>query len=309
MAIRVLVVEPDVDATLFLQDVLTELDGGPYWTHWTHLETVFASNWEEAEALLRPDTGDRCIDVALVELNLPGSPPTETFRRFQQIAADVPMVVLADPAELASAQRLLRDGAQDVLDKSQIDCGPLAQSIRFAIERHRLLRATRALAAADAVTGVMTANAFLSAVGRDRELARHQGGRMLLVFAEPCEGTVGPPNEGTEGAGSGYWSRDLTLLQLVETLRAMSSPLDLLGRLSESRLSLAVVETSGHPLQERWEELQKQGRTHGVLLGAAIFDAKHPVSLEGLLRLAEADLQPRRQAARAAGRDTAEISA
>ena len=46
-------------------------------------------------------------------------------------------MVLADEPDENLANRLLREGAQDVLVKPQIECAPLARSVRYAIERQR----------------------------------------------------------------------------------------------------------------------------------------------------------------------------
>ncbi len=55
-------------------------------------------------------------------------------------ANGIPVVVLADEADENLAHRLLREGAQDVLVKPELECALLARSIRYAIERQRRTR-------------------------------------------------------------------------------------------------------------------------------------------------------------------------
>ena len=71
-------------------------------------------------------------------------------------------MVLADEPDENLANRLLREGAQDVLLKSELECAPLARAIRYAIERQRRASAARASAFVDHLTGVLTRDAFLN---------------------------------------------------------------------------------------------------------------------------------------------------
>ena len=59
------------------------------------------------------------------------------------------------------ANRLLREGAQDVVVKAELECAPLARAIRYAIERQRRVSAAQVSAIVDPLTGVLTRAAFL----------------------------------------------------------------------------------------------------------------------------------------------------
>src|SRR5579872_761459 len=134
MTIRVLLAVSDAEDTLFLEDVLTEVDGREYWSDWVHLEPVHAATWEQAEELLR--SGDRPpFDVLLLDLSLEVTDPpkpslrerrrrsdkprpiqgVEAFRRAQAYAPMLPVVLLASAEEIPVAELLLREGAQDFL--------------------------------------------------------------------------------------------------------------------------------------------------------------------------------------------------
>src|SRR5712691_12875259 len=117
MTLKVLLVESDAEDVLFLQEALTEIEDGRYWSSWIRIETLHADTWAKAGTILANEP----LDLLLLDLNL----------------ADA-----HEDAEMAA--RLVRDGAQDFLIKRQIGCAPLAHAMRNAIERHRLLSATRA---------------------------------------------------------------------------------------------------------------------------------------------------------------------
>ncbi|MBU1858260.1 MAG: response regulator [Verrucomicrobia bacterium] len=77
------------------------------------------------------------IDVVLLDLNLPDSPPWDTISQAEQMASFVPIIVLTEMENEALASRIIFNGVQDYLIKGQFDCRMLCRSIRYAMERKR----------------------------------------------------------------------------------------------------------------------------------------------------------------------------
>jgi PleD family two-component response regulator len=213
MSLRVLVVESEPEEILFLRDVLTELDGGREWSQWTQVEAAYADSWKDAARML----SDGRFDVIVLDLELSDSRGKETFLRYQALASHVPSVLLVrDVSEVTLAESLLREGAQDFLIRGQVDCAPLARAMRNAIDRHRLLAATRAASMVDSLTGLLSRDAFLLLADRDRHLAETLHRRQLLILAEPKTAFAPDDNQG----------RDLGVVDAAEQRRGTpaSSP-------------------------------------------------------------------------------------
>ncbi|MFZ0318298.1 MAG: hybrid sensor histidine kinase/response regulator [Candidatus Sulfotelmatobacter sp.] len=79
--------------------------------------------------------------VVLLDLNLPDSHGSETFRRVMEHAPNVPVVVLSGQDDEALAIKAVHQGVQDYLIKGNISSKHLERSIRYAVERQALLRA------------------------------------------------------------------------------------------------------------------------------------------------------------------------
>src|SRR5579862_556872 len=180
MNLRILIIESQDEATLFLREVLTELDSSPCWTDWVHVETLHAPTWADAAAILAAQP----VDVALLNPDLDDCRGAETFRRSQAVAPHVPVVLLVDPSSVGLAERMVREGAQDFLVKKEVDCVPLAHAIRNAIDRHRLLAAARATSMMDTLTGLMNQRAFTMFASRDFVLAQRSRERIAILVAE-----------------------------------------------------------------------------------------------------------------------------
>jgi CheY-like chemotaxis protein len=277
MTLRVLVVESEPEEILFLRDVLTELDGSSEWSTWTHVEALFATSWAEAASLLATEQ----VDVIVLDLNLSDSQGKETFDRYQETAPRVPAVLLVqETAGLALAEHLLREGAQDFLIHRQVDCAPLAHSIRSAIDRHRLLAATRATSMVDPLTGLLTRDAFLLLAERDRNLATIMHRRQLLILAEPKHQSPETHN------------RDLELIDAAEQLRNMAGATDLVARVGLIHLALSVLDSEMESAEEIWARLHEAAGKADLSLGVAVFDPQRPMALDQLLQRAARDLEP-----------------
>jgi PleD family two-component response regulator len=278
---RVLLVESESEDALFFQDVLAEIESGRYWDKWVHIETLHAPTWSDAVAIL----GNETLDVILLDLDLADSQGIDTFRAAQAQAPEIPVILLVGPESGELAARMVRDGAQDFLIKKQVDCAPLAHAIRNAVERHRLLMAARAAATTDPLTGLLSRNGFLACADFDRKLAERLGRRLMVMVAEP-------KSLSEIASAYGEHRRDLALVEAADHLRTLVGPTDLLGRLGETRFGLAIFDTGLESVEEIWARIHSSAAGHRILIGAAIFDADRPASLEALLDQAILDLTP-----------------
>jgi diguanylate cyclase (GGDEF)-like protein len=288
MNVRVLLVESEPEDVLFLRDVLVEIEAGRYWSNWVHIDTLHAASCAEASAILANEP----IDLILLDPDLSDSHGVATFRRVQAVAEQIPMILLLGPGadEAAMGVRMVRDGAQDFLMKRQLDCEPLAHAMCNAIERHRLLTATRACSVMDSLTGLPNRSGFLTFADRDRKLAERVGRRLMIVVAEP-------KSLDQIATAFGEQRRDLTLVEAADHLRSLTGPTDLLARIGATRFGLAVFETDVETLEEAWARIHAACESHRIGIGAAIFNVDRPMSLEALLNQAAGDLTPNAMAA------------
>lgn len=280
MNIRVLLVESDPEDVLFLRDVLIEIESGRYWSNWVHIETLHASTWTEMSAIL----GNEPVDLILLDPDLPDSHGVETFRRVQAAAEQVPVILLIGADDDAMAVRMMREGAQDFLIKKQADCAPLAHAMLNAMERHRLLTATRAASSTDSLTGLPNRGRFMTYAERDRNLAERLGRRLMIVVAE-----LQNLNELTQTFGE--QRRDLALVETADHLRSVAGSIDLLARIGETRFAMSIFESEVESLEEAWARI-RCAESHRILMGATVFDADRSASIEMLLDQATLDLRP-----------------
>jgi signal transduction histidine kinase len=79
------------------------------------------------------------FDVILTDLGLPDSQGFETFCKIRDKASDIPIIVLTGLADEEFAMSAVQKGAQDYLVKGRVDAVSLSKSIRYSIERNKLL--------------------------------------------------------------------------------------------------------------------------------------------------------------------------
>ncbi len=82
-------------------------------------------------------------DVVLLDLLLPDSDGLASFERVRDAAAGVPVVILTQAEDDALAVAAVAAGAQDYLVKGQTHAVLLGRTLRYAIERQRLVNQLR----------------------------------------------------------------------------------------------------------------------------------------------------------------------
>lgn len=129
--IRVLLIQDDEQSVLALEKALT-LTKKPAFK----LEAV--TRLDQALAVLK----EKKFDIVLLDTSLPDCYGEETFKRVQDAASRLPILVVSDPSDESDAFELVRMGAQDVIDKGALSPRLLVRGILNAIERKKVLSDT-----------------------------------------------------------------------------------------------------------------------------------------------------------------------
>ncbi len=218
--LRLLLVEDDPEDEQLVCDALLEIEENRQWSYWRTSNLVPVDRLSDALECLREDS----FDAVLLNLSLPDSPALlDSFLDVSACAGSAPILVLADEPDDNLANRLLREGAQDVVVKSEIECAPLARAIRHAVERQRRVSVTRAAAFADKLTGLLTRDAFLNVASYYHSLCGHD---QLLASVD-----ISAARE----------TREPLLLRASEALRKSFVPPCVIGRWDRSQLCVITV--------------------------------------------------------------------
>jgi signal transduction histidine kinase/DNA-binding response OmpR family regulator len=127
--IHILLIEDNEDDRWLITRALTPSEDKPFDIEWAG---------KLSQGLERLAQGG--IDLVLLDLSLPDSRGFNTFARLQADAPHIPIVVLTGLDDEVMAVEAARYGAQDYFVKHHVDDASLVRSIRYAVERHRLLQ-------------------------------------------------------------------------------------------------------------------------------------------------------------------------
>jgi len=231
--LKLLLVEDNLEDEHLLCEALIEIEEQRLWCNWRSSTIVQVERLSDALDCLRR----QAFDIILLNLSLPDSPILlDSFLEMNAAARGAPIVVLADEPDDNLANWLLREGAQDVLLKPELECAMLARSLRFAIERQRNLETLRASPFLDVLTGALTAQAFFTMAAQSAQLLRHSGSVVLAGLVEIAE-----LSEETQDQRE---VRELILIRAAEVLRQTFQAPALVGRLAQRRFGLLLPGTN-----------------------------------------------------------------
>jgi len=231
--LRLLVIEDDLEDEEFLCQALIEIEENRQWCNWRTASIVHVGELSDALDCLHRD----CFDAVLLNLSLPDSPALlDSFLEVNAVAQGTPIVVLADEDDENLANRLVREGAQDILLKSELDCALLARSIRYAIERQRRSSALGSSSPIDDLTGTLTREGFLSIAEHYRNLARHTSTELIFATIQ-----IEIPEERTAEDRD---LRELLLIRAGDLLRNAFPTPAIIGRLERWRFGVIVASSN-----------------------------------------------------------------
>jgi diguanylate cyclase (GGDEF)-like protein len=142
--VHVLLVEDDEDDFLILRDLLMEQDGlQKYKLDWVQTYQAGLKEIEQGN-----------YDVYLVDHYLGDNSGLNLLKEASRAGCQAPMIIVTGRSDREIDQASLEAGAMDYLVKGRIDGQLLDRSIRYALERNRLLQQIRDLALRDELTGL-----------------------------------------------------------------------------------------------------------------------------------------------------------
>ena len=267
MAIRksleLLLVEANPEDEQLVCEALIEIDEGHHWHNWSACELVHVGQLSDALDCLRRAT----FDAVLIDLDLSdGDTLLESFYAVHAAAQTSAVVVLIDEEEEHLANRLLHEGAQDVLLKSRIECESLASSIRFAVERQRRSNALKSVAVFDELTGLYNPKGFAIFADHDIQIARRTGHSLVLAVFE----VQGIPERLTLKQRD---DRDLLIIRAAELLRTLFGEASLVARLDSNRFAVFTLDVSEGGAERLAETFESELHP---LWGS---QARHPLSM------------------------------
>ena len=228
--LKLLLVEDDLQDEHLISEALIEIEETRLWSNWRNSSIVQVEQLTDALDCL----GQEAFDAILLNLSLPDSPALlDTFVEVYAAANGAPIVVLADEDDTNLANRLLREGAQDVLLKSELECVPMARSVRYAIERQRRAQTQGSSAFSDPLTGALTRQAFLTIAERAAQLASSKSTILLLGFLEISPLAHNNLNERE--------ACDILLIRAVDSLRARFQPPSMIGRIGRGCFAIVTA--------------------------------------------------------------------
>ena len=218
-------------------------------------DLVHVERLEEAEARLDAIS----FDVVLLDLSLPDSHGLDTLRRLRRHEGDMPIVVLTGLNDEALALQAVHEGAQDYLFKG-VGGALLIRSLRYAIERQRMVVALRSQSLVDDLTGLYNRRGFLALASRRLAEARRRGDRALLAFADL---------DGMKAINDtyGHQAGDVALKEAAFVLRTSFRSTDVIGRIGGDEFAVIAVDTSGVTNDELDRRLQAQVERHNAEAG------------------------------------------
>lgn len=232
------------------------------------------------------------FDAILLNLSLPdGETLLDTFTTLHGMAGGAPVIVLADEEDEPLALTLLREGAQEVVVKADLEPRLLARLLRHSMERQRRSKAVEAVSFFDELTGLYNDRGFAALAEHDAGMARRTRVPMLLSVVE----IAGFPGDARQ-------ARDLIMVRAAEFLNACFAGNAVLGRIGECKFgvcSLAFTETGLehiiHLFERELDSPSQSRRRYPVelRLGSATYSAERPGGLSELLAEAESRLAPK----------------
>ena len=212
----------------------------------------YAATADYREAVRR--VRHNCHDVYLCGAHLGSHTGLELLSVMRQPDVGAPVIILSEATDNQSLQHAIRAGASDCLAKDRLTGEMLQRSVRYATERHHLLRQLHVTARQDPHTGLANAPMFRDflrgAIARSDRGQRALG--LLVMKANELAGV-------RERLGAG--GAEIFLRVIAERVLNVVRAGDLVARIDDDRFAIVVDDI--------------RGEANARIVAENIFDALH----------------------------------
>ena len=234
---------------------------------------------------------EKKFDVVILDLGLPESSGMDTLKKMLVHNLEVPIIVLTGRDDDQLGMEAVKEGAQDYLSKGQLDKNWLARSIRYAVERHRLLAELHKQSLKDYLTGLNNRRGFFLLAQQHTKLAKRMKRSVLFVIADL---------DGMKKINDtfGHEAGDQALIKTADILKKTFRDADILGRIGGDEFAVCIMEddtSTAEVITERLEEniqvannMKTVPYELSISAGIARFDSDSQNSFEQMLAQADA---------------------
>jgi diguanylate cyclase (GGDEF)-like protein len=277
--LEVLIVEDDEDDYVLTRDLLYEIDH-------TEVEMRWERTYDGALTALELGT----YDVCLMDYNLGARDGMALLRAVRPEALSTPIIFVTGQEDRDLDLKAMQAGAADYLVKGTVNAALLERSIRYAMERQRLLREMHRRALVDDLTGLYNRRGFEEQASRQLRLAGRRNRGLAFLFADI---------DGFKQINDrwGHSEGDRALQEVADLLRSSFRNSDILARLGGDEFVMIPIDAL--PPQDQIPErrllfrLKQRNETTdrpyplSLSIGAAVYEPRDPKGLWDLV--AEAD--------------------
>jgi diguanylate cyclase (GGDEF)-like protein len=222
--IKVLLVEDTLEYAELLEDILSSAGATQY-------QLKHVTNLGAGLDLLSAEP----FGLILLDLNLPDSRGYDTFVTTYKHSPGTPIVILTALDDDRLALKAVREGAQDYLDKGQINSRTMLRALRYAVERQRQREVLQQLSMIDDLTGLYNRRGFLMHGGKYLKLAERTKRCMLVLFADV---------DGLKDINDqfGHQEGDKALVEIARLIKSTFRESDIVARIGGDEFAILALD-------------------------------------------------------------------
>jgi two-component system cell cycle response regulator len=223
-AIKILIIEDNAADARLIKEMLQDVE-----------TATFESEWVDSLSKGLKRLSETPFDALLLDLGLPDSAGIETLEKILSEAPGIPVIVLTGLADEMTGVEAVHKGAQDYLVKGPVNSDVLIRSIRYSIERKRMMKELHDLSILDDMTGLYNRRGFFALAEQQIKIAERDKGGLWFIVADL---------DGLKEINDtfGHEEGDLAIKDTATILKETFREADIIGRLGGDEFAIVASE-------------------------------------------------------------------